>query len=266
MRGGGDCTHSGAEETSTRPIMWTYLNEDLEPVTCSQEREGEFLPTYFLTISQLLPLKSKNTHEKCSCSGSETEFCQDSQSGTTSEHSTASHGADSLMWSQEDFRVRIFHPLDVAWASRGGDQDYGSSKRESLAKYCRHSHSWKTHQGLLFSEQLESLEIWPNWATWDEVACWEDSPLVPASMESVCGLSLLRPIKTDGLRHKYKVQNLIRKNHADGNLPEQLARLYQKMHTPETLEILMRWPIGWTDLAPLETDKIHSWRLLHGGF
>ena len=35
---------------------------------------------------------------------------------------------------------------------------------------------------------------------------------------------------------------------------------------PEWTEWLMGWPIGWTDLKPLETDKFQQWRLLHGKF
>ena len=30
------------------------------------------------------------------------------------------------------------------------------------------------------------------------------------------------------------------------------------------VEWLMGWPIGWTDLKPLETDKYQLWRMLHG--
>ena len=29
--------------------------------------------------------------------------------------------------------------------------------------------------------------------------------------------------------------------------------------SPPWVEWLMGWPIGWTDLKPLETDKYHSW-------
>ena len=36
--------------------------------------------------------------------------------------------------------------------------------------------------------------------------------------------------------------------------------------TPEIHEWLMDWPIGWTELSPLETDKWQSWLRLHGGF
>ena len=36
--------------------------------------------------------------------------------------------------------------------------------------------------------------------------------------------------------------------------------------TPENHEWLMAWPIGWTDLRPLEMDRFLSWLRLHGGF
>ena len=41
---------------------------------------------------------------------------------------------------------------------------------------------------------------------------------------------------------------LIRKNHADGNLQEQLMRLYQRMITPECVEIMMGYPKSWSAL------------------
>ena len=33
---------------------------------------------------------------------------------------------------------------------------------------------------------------------------------------------------------------------------------------PEWVEWLMGWPVGWTDLKPLETDKCHLWQQQHG--
>ena len=35
---------------------------------------------------------------------------------------------------------------------------------------------------------------------------------------------------------------------------------------PVWVEWLMGWPLGWTDLKPLETDKYPQWRHSHGGF
>lgn len=35
---------------------------------------------------------------------------------------------------------------------------------------------------------------------------------------------------------------------------------------PTLYEWMMGWPIGWTELKPLATDRFHEWRQQHGGF
>ena len=35
---------------------------------------------------------------------------------------------------------------------------------------------------------------------------------------------------------------------------------------PVWVEWLMGWPLGWTDLKPLETDKFRAWQHSHGGY
>ena len=35
---------------------------------------------------------------------------------------------------------------------------------------------------------------------------------------------------------------------------------------PDWVEWLMGWPIGWTDLKPLETDRFQQWQQQHSGF
>ena len=37
-------------------------------------------------------------------------------------------------------------------------------------------------------------------------------------------------------------------------------------YCPELPEWVMGWPIGWTDLKPLEMDRFHQWLLSHGKF
>ena len=37
-------------------------------------------------------------------------------------------------------------------------------------------------------------------------------------------------------------------------------------YCPELAEWAMGWPIGWTELKPLETDKFQQWLLSHGRF
>jgi len=35
---------------------------------------------------------------------------------------------------------------------------------------------------------------------------------------------------------------------------------------PTWIEWLMGWPLGWTELKPLETGRFHEWLRQHGGF
>lgn len=35
---------------------------------------------------------------------------------------------------------------------------------------------------------------------------------------------------------------------------------------PEWAEWLMAWPVGWTDLRPLEMDRFQSWRQQHSTY
>jgi hypothetical protein len=96
--------------------------------------------------------------------------------------------------------------------------------------------------------------------------CWEVTKPEAFQTAKGSGLSLMRPTASDGLRQSFRIESLVRKGHGDGNLSEQLARVHQKKLTPECGEILMRWPEGWTDLKPLETDKILSWQRQHLNF
>ena len=49
------------------------------------------------------------------------------------------------------------------------------------------------------------------------------------------------------------------------NLGEQVAGLHGGKLNPMWVEWLMGWPLGWTDLKPLETDKFQKWLDEHGG-
>jgi hypothetical protein len=35
---------------------------------------------------------------------------------------------------------------------------------------------------------------------------------------------------------------------------------------PQWVEWLMGWPIGWTDLEPLEMDRFREWQSQHGDY
>ena len=141
----------------------------------------------------------------------------------------------------------------------GHDQDCGWDGG-SFAKYNQSSLSWKTAQCSLLADLEQSLEIWPEWGWMRDGECLELQPLERAITER--GFSWLLTPTAHSWR-AWTFRNplaLIRKNHADGNLQEQLMRLYRRMTTPRCQEILMMWPEGWTDSKPLAMDGFQKWR------
>ena len=123
-----------------------------------------------------------------------------------------------------------------------------------LATVDQNTQFLKTSQGCLTSNQGDSLldfsMIWPRSGMMRNGTVYQLQPLAPPTTEIASGL-LLTPTaqsyKALSFRNPYA---LIRKNHADGNLQEQLMRVYQRMITPKCVEILMMYPSKWTDLNP----------------
>jgi DNA (cytosine-5)-methyltransferase 1 len=72
------------------------------------------------------------------------------------------------------------------------------------------------------------------------------------------------PTKSDFKVLEFKASSLYRPNHLNGNLKEQLMQRYRRWVTPICCETMMMWPVGWTDLAPLATDRFQQWLNSHG--
>lgn len=157
---------------------------------------------------------------------------------------------------------------DISQCGNGGGltvrvQDYGRNKSGLLARYDRDSHSLKTVQCSLFEDSNECLQTWPEWGCLQDGECFERPALEQHTIER--GFTyLLTPTAQSWKAWTFRnPQALIRKNHADGNLQEQLMRLYQRMTTPRCQEILMMWPEGWTGSKPLGMDGFQQWQQEH---
>jgi hypothetical protein len=53
-------------------------------------------------------------------------------------------------------------------------------------------------------------------------------------------------------RHHWNLKDWVKKNFGKGPM------------NPELSELAMDWPIGWTDLKPLEMGKFQQWQQQHG--
>lgn len=167
----------------------------------------------------------------------------------------------------QDFRV----PLSRPQGNKKEKRTIGICGHKQLtvfAEYDLNTCCWRTSQvSLLTNTFSEYSGTWPKFFQILKGVAWEDSFLGIYPTAKEFGLSLLRPTAQCWRAWTFKnINPLIRKNHADGNLQEQSARCFHKMITPESNEILMMWPEGWSDLRPLEMDKWGLWLEQHGRY
>ena len=228
---------------------------------CSQEQEEASWAESSLdgapsALLSLLPIR------EASCSpDNATECLSHSRFGTTCGPSTESLGADMLTLSAEDSPVRTLAQRVLAPGSKEQKADFGEKWHVSLAKYCRVTSSWKTHQCLLFEDSTESLAIFPRWGMMRAGELWEQSMSAHLTREKESGLwptPLAQDAKQNGMRPTSHATMLICAVRRAENRPTG-GRL-----NPEWVEWLMGLPIGWTDLKPLEMVKFQQWLNSHG--
>jgi hypothetical protein len=220
-------------------MSWHYLRvqeeESLEDI-CSG---GEQLP----------PLKSKIIHAEFYCNGKLMESYLDSLSGMTFAHSMVNRGEEKSMSSQVDSLAKICLQQEKELASMESDQDFGEKWQGSFAKYDPNTHSLRTHQCSLFEDSTEYCAILPKWGSMRIGECWELPMLEQNTKGTEFGLwpTPTTPSGGGNCGGSGAYKNAIKNG---THIPHSI--------NPNLYEWLMGWPIGWTDLKPLETDKSHS--------
>ena len=163
-----------------------------------------------------------------------------------------------------------------------------------LAKYDPDSCSWKTPQCSLLGEEQESLATLPRWGMTANGLLWEQPTLEPITRGTGFGYSLPTPTcnphlpnknaNTKGPKNLMEIAEgkwehlmpqkmwptprtagicggmgswkLLNKNTTKEEARKMGAGNGGKLN-PTWVEWLMGWPLGWTDLKPLVTDKSH---------
>lgn len=187
------------------------------------------------------------------------ESCIPSQSGTTCEPSMANHGVVTSTSLAEVSPARTSALQARERESTGNEAGFGLNTLGSLGKYDPVLCSWKTPQTSLFAGLDEFSENWPRWGLMRDGECWERMPLALHISENGSG-SLPTPVKYDstpgGPNNHYKGLGWMAKH--------QWAKAPRGGLNPAWVEWLMGWPIGWTELQPLATDKSQLWLDSHG--
>jgi hypothetical protein len=247
--------------------------------TFLQEQGGESSVECFSDIPAYVLSRLNLTAEKSSCNGNETESCQSSPYGMTLRHSMGDRGKNSLMWYAGDSPVRTYLPPEKGKESEAAnDLDCGPNLPGSLAKYNPHSYSWKTAQCSLFGGLTSFSGTWPRWGMMQDGEFWDTTIAAVTIPEKESGLwptvtkelfshvqSALAKIKNNGKRKSgVKVGSVFWWEMTEHHLRAGEQIVQGMIPDPCCGEVLMGWPMGWTALQPLETDRFRNAWLLPG--
>ena len=167
------------------------------------------------------------------------------------------------------FHVKTLVQLEKAQGLTESDQECGDKWQGSFTKYDQDSSLWRTHQCSLLGDLEPFSGTWPQWGFMRNGECWEQMQLGLVTIEKEFGY-WPTPTATDW-KATGKLETLKRQGDKNGaghqnRPPYQYARKYDMKMPLAAQEILMKWPLGWTDLKPLGTDKSLCVPQQHGEF
>lgn len=185
-----------------------------------------------------------------------------------SEPSTESRGEDLSISSAEASPAKILETqVRQKPDSPESGLDSGLKCLEWFAKWDRDSSSWKTQQFSLFGGLEEFSAIWPRWGIMRDGECFPLETLAHDTSVRGC-LSLPTVTASWGKRGPGLSNNLDNLRMSERSTKKTLAIVSVfGWRWPATLhEWMMGWPIKWSALTPLETDKFRQWFDSHGRF
>jgi hypothetical protein len=185
-------------------------------------------------------------------------FSRLSRFGMTFRPLTENLGEELLTLYLAGFHAKTSAQQEKAQELTENEAGCGEKWHASFAKYDPDLSLWKTPQCSLLGDSEEFLETWPQWGLMRNGECWEQRTLEQTIRGTEYG-SLPTPVKSDykGTSKNSKfVSRLIQYRAWDDGTGA--STLYPK---PSAYEALMGWPVGWTDLKPLEMDKCHCVQL-----
>jgi hypothetical protein len=226
----------------------------------SQVLVEEYLEANSLDGEQSVQLNGKPIQLAYCAPDKMMDFSRLSRFGMMFKPLTADHGEELLMLYLAGFRVKTSQPQEKAQELMENDQECGEKWHASFVKYDHNSSLWRTHQCSLLGDLDEFLETWPQWGLMRDGECWEQRTLEQTIRGTESGFSVKFPTPT---AH----------NAQEGNYPSEKKRHTPTLAThaggklnPMWVEWLMGWPLGWTDLKPLEMDKSHFVPQQHGKY
>ena len=220
----------------------------------SQALVVEYLGENFSDGEQSAPLNGNLTQPAYCAPDKMTAFSRLSRFGMTFKPLTVSRGEELLMSYLVAFPVRTSAPLGGGLALTESAAECGEKWRGSFTKYDPDLRLWKTHQCSLLGDLEPFLETWPQWGLMRDGECWEQQTLAQTIKGTESGL-WATPTRCD-YKGTTGTANFESRKRQFNNLTggEVIGTIYPN---PTTYEVMMGWPLGWTDLKPLEMGKSH---------
>jgi hypothetical protein len=220
-----------------------------------------------------------------------TAFSRLSRFGMTFKPLTESLGQDVLTSYLAAFPVRTSVPQEKAQALTEPDPECGHTWQELLARYDQDTSTWRTAQCSLLEDSIKFSEIWPRWGSMRDGVLYQQPTLVRHTKGTESGL-WRTPQAGDSRSSKIQKGHQINLAHQVFKWPtprtkgmcggsgawNQLNKITTLEEArqmgagnggqlnPTWVEWLMGWPLGWTDLKRLATDKFLLWRQQHGDY
>jgi len=263
----------------------------------SQALVEEYLEEYSTDGELFAQLRSSDMPEAYCWHDKMTEFLSLFQFGMMSGPLRAKPGEDLLKWYREGFLVRTSALREQCGDARGYQVNgpvYGGICSELLPRFSLPMFSVKILQNS-DSKDLEKLcESLPQSGTCADGLLWElmlsdciingnayGSTLPTPTARDWKDTFGMTPERVDGKTRLDRLPMLLfefarraglstKTNWA--NTDAQTVVLMDLVeikitgpdYCPELPEWVMGWPVGWTELKPLETDRFQQWLLLHG--
>jgi len=260
--------------------VWLISKALYESLHSSQEQEVESLEESSLDGKQSVQLSGSHTQLAYLPPDKMTAFSRLSRFGMTFKPLTADRGEELLMSFREAFPARTSQSQEKETAWTGSEAGCGTKWRGWLAKLDPASFSWRTAQCSLLEEEPELLQTLPRSGMTRGGLLWE-RPMSERRTNATGSGSWPTPNAWDGKRGPRSEQHIATKKGqitlvtAVARFPTPTRRDYKsgtgaqprEGHSPPLssaiggtlnptwVEWLMGWPVGWTDLKPLETDK-----------
>jgi len=238
--------------------MWHYVN-----YTSSLAQAEESSADCFADMFQCAPSSWKNTLGKSCSNDNVTESFHGSPSGTMCAPSTEETGKEKSTSCVAVSPAKTYHAEEREQASQEIVQGFGLKWPELYLRYDRSTCSWKIHPCLFQEEWSESSPTLPNWGIMLNGELSAQTPSIEIINDIECG-SMPTPTAAGG--HGGRRWDETGGSGARAMLLkcDMSTEDIKQRRNPAYLEWQMGWPIRWTDVNQLETDKIQQWLHSHG--